>query len=391
MNDNKIMRFFNKAKDYILKNKLVAIVIVILVIAVGFGYSIYNAQPKSVISNVHAKFNGYNGDGNLDYNRSEIDNSIEKIALESVGFNKKQIEKIQHSGLFSYYSEFYNNSALREKYTEAIDIVHDVSYNFDKTSELRNGETVTLTVKTSSSHSPIKEESKKFKVKGLKKIKTVSIKELLKKFPVTFFGFNHYGQIKLPYVIYDDGKKDDNYFTVSDKKSNYKNGDKVKLEVSEEGISDLKSEGKQLDSNQVEVEVKGLKEIFDISNVADALAKNDVYAKSEYQNSDWSTYTIEKQKNYIAYQTDSYNQTTTGQIYIVTVYKISKIVSQQDSFNKNTVDYNYYGYSYYVNSDNSLDLETANKVHGSSTQDYENICANLEIDGYKEYKGTDSN
>lgn len=139
------------------------------------------------------------------------------------------------------------------------------------------------------------------------------------------------------------------------------------------------------------MEVKGLKEIFDISNVADALAKNDVYAKSEYQNSDWSTYTIEKQKNYIAYQTDSYNQTTTGQIYIVTVYKISKIVSQQDSFNKNTVDYNYYGYSYYVNSDNSLDLETANKVHGSSTQDYENICANLEIDGYKEYKGTDSN
>lgn len=53
------------------------------------------------------------------------------------------------------------------------------------------------------------------------------------------------------------------------------------------------------------------------------------------------------------------------------------------------MEYAYYGYRYYVNADNSLDLETANKVSGFSTQDYANLRARLETDGYKEYKASD--
>lgn len=207
----------------------------------------------------------------------------------------------------------------------------------------------------------------------------ISSEEFLKEYPVTFKGFNGYGSVELPED--EDGNTllmDDN-----ERSHSYKNGDTVKLAVSSYYLDSLKEEGKKLESDTIEVKVSGLKEITEISNLSQAIPKNDTYAKSEHENDNYNTYTLEKQKDFIAYNT-AYSDNASGQIYIVTVYKVTH-VSKFLGDPKTTVTYRYYGYRYYVNEDNSLDLETANKISGYGTQDKEKLLAELDTDGYKEY------
>ncbi len=275
-------------------------------------------------------------------------------------------------------AEVASNSNLSGKYSKAMAMIDSVSYEFDKTSELSNGDTVVLRIKTSSSKSPVKQETKKFKVKGLDAIKKISTKDFLKKYPVTFIGSDGYGSLKLPKD--EDGET---ILTYADSKgmNNLKNGDTVELVASPGYLYELEQKGEKLESDTFEVKVSGLAAITEISNISDALAKNDTYAKSNYENSSYTTYTIENQKSYISYQTDYYDDSASGQIYLVTVYKITTASKYSDT----TVEYVYYGYCYYVNSDNSLDLETANKVSGYETQDLAKLTAELETEGYAEY------
>lgn len=374
MDVSQVGSYVDKIKEFTLKNKVAVAAVTAAVLVLGVGYQVYQSQPKSLVAAVQVEFTGYDGFGELSYDSKEI----QRIAYRSAGFNKNQTEDLVNQDAVVL-SEVYADASLGQKYQKAAAMISSVSYKFDKRSELSNGDKVTLTVKTSSSKSPIKEESKEFKVEGLKKTETISTKALLEEYPVTFSGFNNYGKVELPED--EDGY---DFFTVSGKKSNYKNGDKVQLTVSPSYVSNLQTEGKKLEATEIEVEVDGLKEISAISNLAEALAKNEPYAKSQHQNTGLATYTLEKQKDYISYKVPLYDETVSGQIYLVTIYKISKAGKFDDS-----VEYAYYGYRYYVNADNSLDLETANKVSGFSTQDYANLRARLETDGYKEYKVAD--
>lgn len=70
----------------------------------------------------------------------------------------------------------------------------------------------------------------------------------------------------------------------------------------------------------------------------------------------------------------------------MTVYKITDTYKGAFSdTTETTVKYINYGYRYYVESDNSLNLDTANKISGYETQDLENLIADLKTEGYKEY------
>ncbi|MVX59635.1 hypothetical protein E5983_08350 [Streptococcus danieliae] len=378
MDVSQVGSYVDKIKEFTLKNKVAVAAATAAVLVLGVGYQVYQSQPKSLVAAVQVEFTGYDGFGELSYDSKEISKEIQRIAYRSAGFNKNQTEDLVNQDAVVL-SEVYADASLGQKYQKAAAMISSVSYKFDKRSELSNGDKVTLTVKTSSSKSPIKEESKEFKVEGLKKTETISTKALLEEYPVTFSGFNNYGKVELPED--EDGY---DFFTVSGEKSNYKNGDKVQLTVSPSYVSNLQTEGKKLEATEIEVEVDGLKEISAISNLAEALAKNELYAKSQHQNTDFTTYTLEKQKDYISYQVPFFNKTEAGQVYVVSVYKINKATKYN-----NSVQYAYYGYRYYVNADNSLDLETANKVSGFSTQDYANLRARLETDGYKEYKVAD--
>ena len=191
-------------------------------------------------------------------------------------------------------------------------------------------------------------------------------------------GYDGYGGMELP-----EDENGNSIFSYSgdNESNNLKNGDSIELTVSSDFLYQLQEEGKKLESDTVEVEVSGLTSISEVGNLAEALSKNDTYIKSDYENSSSTTYTLEKQKSYISYQTGYYDSSSSGQVYLVSVYKVTTVSKYSDT----TVEYVYYGYRYYVKSDNSLDLETANKVSGYETQDLENLIADLETEGYAEY------
>lgn len=377
MDKEKVLGYVNQAKEFVLKYKFAVIgAVAAVVVAIG-GWTWYQAQPKSVTSVVEVSFSGYDGYGVLEYNYEDLSEEIARVSYLKAGFSKDQAEDLI-KGDSVILAEVDADPDLSGKYSRALAMIGSVSYEFDKTTDLSNGDTIVLKIKTTSSKSPVKKETKKFTVKGLDKVEKISTKEFLEEYPVEFVGFDGYGSLELP-------EDEDGYSILSyadgSEPSKLKNGDTVELEVSSTFLYELQEEGKKLESDTIEVEVSGLKSITEISNLSEALSKNDTYIKSNYENTSSTTYTLEKQKSYIAYKTGGYYDSSSGQIYLVSVYKVTTASKYSDT----TVEYVYYGYRYYINSDNSLDLETANKVSGYETQDLENLIADLETEGYAEY------
>lgn len=377
MDKEKVLGGFNRAKEFVQKHKIPVIGAVVALCAIIGGWSWYKAQPRSVVSVVEVSFSGYDGYGVLDYNQEDLSKEIARISYLKAGFSKRQAEDLMN-GDSVLLAEIDLNPNLRSKHSKAMAMIGSVTYGFDKSSELSNGDTVVLKIETSSSKSPIKQETKKFKVKGLDAVEEISTKAFLKEHPVTFAGFDGYGSLKLPE---DEDGRDILDYADGKERNNLKNGDTVELAVSQDYLGQLQQQGKKLESDTIEVKVSGLVAITEIGNASEALSKNDSYMKSNYENSSYRTYTIENQKSYISYQTGYYDGSTSGQIHLVTVYKITTASKYSDT----TVEYVYYGYRYYVNSDNSLDLDTANKISGYETQDLAKLTAELETSGFAEY------
>lgn len=376
METSQVNDYLGKAKDIFNKHRNAILGGIAAIIVGVVGLNFYNSQPKSVITDIELSFSGYDGYGTLEAPYADIQEEIARVAYKNVGFSSSQVEDLLNNDTLIL-ADIEADNKLQGKYKKAQAIIYGTSYKFNKTEELSNGDKVTLSITTTSSKSPIKKEKKTFKVSGLDPIEKISTKAFLEDYPVTFVGFDGYGRLIVPE---DENNNDLLSLDVTESNGSYKNGDKVTLTVSPAYLSSLKSEGKKLESDKVEVTVEGLKKITDISNVADALAKNEVYAKSQYENNSWSTYALEKQKNFIAYNTGYSGDSVSGQVYLVTVFKITETTSSSTY-----VKYAYYGYRYYVKSDNSLDLETANKESSYSTQDLENLIAELKTEGYKEY------
>lgn len=377
MNKEKVLGYVKQAKEFVLKHKFAVIgAIVALVVAIS-GWTWYQAQPKSVTSVVEVSFSGYDGYGVLEYNYEDLGNEIARVSFLKAGFSKDQAEELI-KGDSVILAEVDSDPYLSAKYSRALAMIGSVSYEFDKTTDLSNGDTIVLKIKTTSNKSPVKKETKKFTVEGLDKVEKISTKEFLEEYPVEFVGYDGYGGMELP-----EDENGNSIFSYSgdNESNNLKNGDSIELTVSSDFLYQLQEEGKKLESDTVEVEVSGLTSISEVGNLAEALSKNDTYIKSDYENSSSTTYTLEKQKSYISYQTGYYDSSSSGQVYLVSVYKVTTVSKYSDT----TVEYVYYGYRYYVKSDNSLDLETANKVSGYETQDLENLIADLETEGYAEY------
>lgn len=377
MNKEKVLGYMKQVKEFVLKHKFAVIgAIVALVVAIS-GWTWYQAQPKSVTSVVEVSFSGYDGYGVLEYNYEDLGDEIARVSFLKAGFSKGQAEELI-KGDSVILAEVDSDPYLSAKYSRALAMIGSVSYEFDKTTDLSNGDTIVLKIKTTSNKSPVKKETKKFTVEGLDKVEKISTKEFLEEYPVEFVGYDGYGGMELP-----EDENGNSIFSYSgdNESNNLKNGDTIELTVSSDFLYQLQEEGKKLESDTVEVEVSGLTSISEVGNLAEALSKNDTYIKSDYENSSSTTYTLEKQKSYISYQTGYYDSSSSGQVYLVSVYKVTTVSKYSDT----TVEYVYYGYRYYVKSDNSLDLETANKVSGYETQDLENLIADLETEGYAEY------
>ena len=302
------------------RKEIIAVLAIVSLAIVAFvGYNIYDSQPKSIIDEVKVQFSGYEEAGKLTYNSEEIASKIEELSYRKAGFNNNQAKALAQKDPVAY-SEVNRNPRLAAMLQKAEAMITSVQFNFDRTSELKNGDEVTFTITTNSQSAAVKAEKKTFKVADLKEYEKVSTADLLKETPVTFTGFNGYGIASIT-----ENPNKDGYFNFEDNKrpTNLKNGDTVTLTVSVTYINELKSKGKVVDNNKVEVTVEGLKDLKDVKNFADLLKKNDDYSKSEHQNSSFSTYTLEPQGSYLKVVPEE-NKKSNGKISLITVYKVNQ-------------------------------------------------------------------
>lgn len=364
---NKLQLFYQTHRKKVIS---VATIIVLAIVSL-FIFKYLDSQPKSIVNEVKVEFSGYDESGKLSYNSEDITELVAELAYRKAGFNKSDAKALaQHDPVV--YSTISLDKKSSFKLVTAENLIKSVRFEFDVLSGLKNGQEVTFLVTTTSKHAPVKAEKKTFKVQNLKEYEKVSAEDLLKETNVSFIGFNGYGTISI-----DDKKNNQNYFQVSnsEKLFNLKNGDKVVLYVNDNYANSLKSSGKKIDNNTVEITVSGLKEIKDIKNFAELSKKNDDYVKSEFKNDDYSSYTIEPQGNYMKIK-------NSNSISFVTIYKITT----NGSGNSKTVTYKYYGYSVFLLSNGSLDLDTATKISGFGTKDLEGLKAQLLTEGFKVYQ-----
>lgn len=364
---NKLQLFYQTHRKKVIS---VATIIVLAIVSL-FIFKYLDSQPKSIVNEVKVEFSGYDESGKLSYNSEDITELVAELAYRKAGFNKSDAKALaQHDPVV--YSTISLDKKSSFKLVTAENLIKSVRFEFDVLSGLKNGQEVTFLVTTTSKHAPVKAEKKTFKVQNLKEYEKVSAEDLLKETNVSFIGFNGYGTISI-----DDKKNNQNYFQVSnsEKLFNLKNGDKVVLYVNDNYANSLKSSGKKIDNNTVEITVSGLKEIKDIKNFAELSKKNDDYVKSEFKNDDYSSYTIEPQGNYMKIK-------NSNSISFVTIYKITT----NGSGNSKTVTYKYYGYSVFLLSNGSLDLDTATKISGFGTKDLEGLKAQLSTEGFKGYQ-----
>ena len=359
------------------RKEIIAVLAIVALAIVAFvGYNIYDSQPKSIIDEVKVQFSGYEETGKLTYNSEEIASKIEELSYRKAGFNNNQAKALAQKDPVAY-SEVSRNPKLAAMLQKAEAMITSVQFNFNRTSELKNGDEVTFTITTNSQSAAVKAETKTFKVADLKEYEKVSTADLLKETPVTFTGFNGYGIASITEKPNKDG-----YFNFEDNKrpTNLKNGDTVTLTVSVTYINELKSKGKVVDNNKVEVTVEGLKDLKDVKNFADLLKKNDDYSKSEHQNSSFSTYTLESQGSYLKVIPEE-NKKSNGKVSLITVYKVT-----WSSGNSKEVRYKYYGYQAYLLKDGNLDLDAASKVSSWGSKDLEGLKAELATEGYKVFE-----
>lgn len=356
------------------------LVVGIVLVLVGFaGYHYYKSQPKSIVSHVKPSYSGYDGYGSLAYNSRDVGNEVTRVVYRSAGFTKKQTEELLSNDPVLM-TDIRLDPKLQAKYDRAMTMLGTIRCDFDHADNLKNGDKVTFRVTSTSSKSPVKSEKKVFTVKGLEKIKTVSLKDFLKDNPVTFKGYNNYASLVLPKD--KDGQEP---FRDNDEKENLSNGDKVRLSLSESYLEQLLAKGESISSKEITIKVSGLKNITEIENLNDLLAKNDDFVKSKHENTSSYTYAIEKVGDYLKYDPNYsgfFSSDSSEQVRLVTVYKITETYS-----GKPTVSYGYYGYSAEVVND-KLVTEDAQTVGGYNTEDLENLIASLKTEGYTEYKAS---
>lgn len=124
----------------------------------------------------------------------------------------------------------------------------------------------------------------------------MSLKDFLKDNPVTFKGYNNYASLVLPKD--KDGQEP---FRDNDEEENLSNGDKVRLSLSESYLEQLLAKGESISPKEITIKVSGLKNITEIENLNDLLAKNDDFVKSKHENTSSYTYAIEKVGDYLKY------------------------------------------------------------------------------------------
>lgn len=254
-----------KFKTFITQNKkLVYGVIAIIIIAVGAKIG-YDYHSNNIISRIEVKFYGYNGHGDAAIRNAEsVNKYMTRRVLQKDHIKKDVINKIvSHPDTFDY---SMLSSEDQYKIQSSIEDLSSTRLEFKgKSTELKNGDKVTVTFKNSNSELPFRDGKKTFTVKGLKKTTKVSSNKIFNQLKIKALGINGKGQIAL------SSKNSDLINSNIKVKNNghLSNGDVISLTLPKAAFKDSSGKHQYTGSRTFKYKISGLIDSKSITNVDD--------------------------------------------------------------------------------------------------------------------------
>jgi hypothetical protein len=208
-------------------------------------------QSSAGVDDIQVKFSGYDTRGEADLVESS-DYKLAAAVAKKVGYSSSDVDAVS-KGNYDVLEADQTKYLQFEKYKD------DTSVDVSKTSDLKNGQKIKVTVTTTLKDNPIKSGTKTIEVDGLKKVTYYTIDDVLKEKPITVTGANHMTQVN-PKDIYSYKGPD---------LTSLVNGDKLDVSLKGDYKSSLESEGKMLEKGKGKTTytVQGLSDTFKISNL----------------------------------------------------------------------------------------------------------------------------
>lgn len=304
----------DKFKTFITQNKkLVYGVIAIIIIAAGAKIG-YDYHSNNIISRIEVKFYGYNGHGDAVISNAEsVNKYMTRRVLQKDHIKKDVINKIvSHTDAFDY---SMLSSEDQYKIQSSIEDLSSTRLEFKgKSTELKNGDKVTVTFKNSNSELPFRDGKKTFTVKGLKKTTKVSSNKIFNQLKIKALGINGKGQIAL------SSKNSDLINSNIKVKNNghLSNGDVISLTLPKAAFKDSSGKHQYTGSRTFKYKISGLIDSKSITNVDDITDATDTvmsdytddkqFADEKYTSKFVNLYVIPYNENEEEYYDDDVNE-----------------------------------------------------------------------------------
>lgn len=350
---------------------IIPLILALIMLILGL---VWTSNRKTKIGDsFDVRFEGYDGQGILAYDSDKVNEKMIRLIGKKVGLKKDQIESMINRNTDGLESD--------PKYQQAVKYLEGTNIAFDKETDLKNGDVVTLKIKSDYDSSPIADETRTYTVSGLTQMQDMTSEQILEKYPVHFTGYNGYGSLDYDQSVY----------TVEKVYDHLSNGDEVSLPLSNSFLETARKNGKKLAEETLSLKVSGLKDIKDIAKISDVAAKADDLAKSANLDQDGDyhkvKYSINREKTYIYFRN--------GQMNIMNIYKLVRKESNKDISGDRWTDtektgYYIYGYNNLAVKNDAIsmsDLEDhAGSLFSSEYVDLAAAKADLAAKNYKEYK-----
>ena len=364
----------NTVKSQFVSNKKIVGIVGVFIVAV-IAFILFSSRPTKLSKYFDVTFNGYDGNGMLNYNHEVVIEEISQAAIKKAGFSKDEIDAFESGN-----SQMVDTKKMA-KYNA---IMNNLKFNFDKVSDLKNGDKVTLTVSCKGNNCPFVNETKEYTVNGLDEMQEITLEDLEKEYPITFTGYNGFGSVKFDSTVY----------TISTAANQtLKNDDTIKVKITEGTLNTLANDGKKLkeEATSFEKKVTGLPEITDVVGLNDILNKTDILMQSKTKPEDgWfdkTTYVTEKQQDYILFNASD-SKDSEGKLSLLTIYKITKTVTPDSDSSRTaetTTYFTYFGYIKLTVSEGKIiqkDMSYHEDYTSTEWENFDSIDADLKKDGY---------
>lgn len=241
------------------------------------------SQKKSALEDVKVTFKGYDGHGYMEGDSKKITSNMIDIMAKKAKLDDYLTEKLKdvvETDAADYDLEKDATSDERDSLVKVERWMKEIKIRSSKKENLKNGDKVRITIETGDKDNPVKEETKTYTVKGLKKTKKVSAKDIAKNLDVQAYGYNGKGLIAITSKKYKGSVS----FHIKNNGS-LKNGDKVTIKLPSEFTSDEKIDfqGKKEFTYTVQglKELAATKDLDEIKKVTDSMV-NDEYPYDEF-------------------------------------------------------------------------------------------------------------